>query len=578
MYETLKKAFSFCIIGGGLTGTSMLLQLVEEFGNRLRRGKALERKIEIHVFEKNEVFGPGFPHSDQQAKNFHLINMCARDMSIRLGKPDDLLIWVEGSRKDLERRFPGLKDPLTAANSPDPGCLHYPRPVMGEYLKARFMGAVSQAQEIGIGVRLHPGHEVINVLENAHKQVRITARHLASQKALVLFADRVLLATGHWSDKKSSAGYFASPWPATFLQSQIPKGADVAIIGTSLSAIDAVLTLTSDGSFKKTDSGEVLYFPPSNPRRLTLYSRQGMLPAVRGRNGSYKNRFLNRESIVEIVDRNGELTLKDVFLLLNKDLERAYGHAFPWGEVTNPGASPIEGLERHIQQAREGDGSEGELLWQTVLQQLFPMVRRAYLALNPDERIRFERHYKSLFFVHAAPMPMINGVKLLALMRSGLVKVRKVAQNPPFNVLKDRFLFAFRSPKGSTDTESHSYVVDARGQSPYYNQNNDPLAQNLLRSGTVEIEPFRGKDRLDECADKAMADSESRNCSNGSLWVDPLSHLVLRTGEGGSAVKSSRIYAVGAMTRGQIIDASMAHGSARSTKMIAHDWVDLVFP
>jgi hypothetical protein len=42
----------------------------------------------------------------------------------------------------------------------------------------------------------------------------------------------------------------------------------------------------------------------------------------------------------------------------------------------------------------------------------------------------------------------------------------------------------------------------------------------------------------------------------------------------GSATRSENIYAVGAMTRGQIIDASMANGSVRSTAAIAKRLID----
>ena len=55
------------------------------------------------------------------------------------------------------------------------------------------------------------------------------------------------------------------------------------------------------------------------------------------------------------------------------------------------------------------------------------------------------------------------------------------------------------------------------------------------------------------------------------VWIDPDTHLV-RCREPDGAIKTSRrLYAVGAMTRSQIIDTSMARGIVRSTALVADD-------
>ena len=71
--------------------------------------------------------------------------------------------------------------------------------------------------------------------------------------------------------------------------------------------------------------------------------------------------------------------------------------------------------------------------------------------------------------------------------------------------------------------------------------------------------------------------AETPSGGTGSLWVDPYTHRIQRSEMNGRVVKSESIYAAGAMTRGQIIDASMAHGSAVSTQTIAENWVDQSF-
>jgi uncharacterized NAD(P)/FAD-binding protein YdhS len=130
-----------------------------------------------------------------------------------------------------------------------------------------------------------PGHKVVDLCEKANSRVQVKVLNLESGREMALLANRVLLATGHWFVERNDLRCFASPWPAGFLQSHIPEDAKVAIIGTGLSAIDAVLTLTAKGIFSDTASGELCYRPTEKTRHLTLYSRKGLLPSVRGRRG-----------------------------------------------------------------------------------------------------------------------------------------------------------------------------------------------------------------------------------------------------------------------------------------------------
>jgi hypothetical protein len=262
--EKLSKepTIKLAIIGGGLTSTSMLCQLVRQVRTFLQLGHTAPASIHLHVVEKQYIFGPGFAHSDQNAMPFHLINMCARDMSILAADPDDFENWVSHHIHEMKSQLSGISDNET---SPDRTCRHYPRPVMGEYLKHRFNQAVHDAKRIGIHVHLHPGCEAIDVSEPGDDRARVTVLDLGSHEQRVIRADRVLLATGHWFYEGKKDGFYPSPWPPRYLEETIPHRADVAIIGTNLSAIDAVLTLTANGSFLRSPSGELLNDPPLTP-------------------------------------------------------------------------------------------------------------------------------------------------------------------------------------------------------------------------------------------------------------------------------------------------------------------------
>jgi uncharacterized NAD(P)/FAD-binding protein YdhS len=115
-----------------------------------------------------------------------------------------------------------------------------------------------------------------------------------------MLADAVLLATGHWFPDSRQINYFDSPWPAKKLLERIPPGAELAVIGTSLSAIETTLTLTSDGRFVSNSIGRLSYIPSNKPRRITLYSRCGLLPKVRGKVGAHVNKFLTPSALKKI--------------------------------------------------------------------------------------------------------------------------------------------------------------------------------------------------------------------------------------------------------------------------------------
>ncbi|MGD9058137.1 MAG: FAD/NAD(P)-binding protein [Desulfobacterales bacterium] len=566
-------SFNFAIIGGGLTATAMLYQIVEKLRQNIDLSKLDPSRIKIQIFEKQETFGAGFPHSERNVMPFHITNMCAKDMGILFGNPADFQEWVIHHQDSLQQQFPYFEN----ASFGREGCNHYPRAIMGAYLMDRFHEAYQNAQALGLEVELHSQSEVID-LEEKHDKIHLTVKKRLSGSIFSCIADRVLLATGHWFEETERNHYFPSPWPAKNLLERIPQGEKVAVLGTSLSAIEVVLTLTSDGHFIRDDSGKLVYVPPANPRRFALYSRRGLLPKVRGKMGKYRNTFLTREKLESLIAENqGHLPIEAVFELLNSELEAAYGHAINWKAVVSPKRPPAKLLEQYLEDARHGDGPDGELVWQTVLHQSFDMVREIYLRLSLEDRERFDKTYTSLFFTHAATQPAINAEKMLALMKSGLVEVFKLGRNYQFvkNNSKDGWKFIYQDSNGETKRDVYRYVVNARGQAKSVRKDPSPLTKRLLKRGIVqneEIQPVRPENSHSNRSAK-QPKMKLHTYKTGSIWIDPETHHVIRKPPNKIPVNSNSIYAVGAMTRGQIIDASMAHGIVKSTSRIANSWV-----
>jgi uncharacterized NAD(P)/FAD-binding protein YdhS len=428
---------------------------------------------------------------------------------------------------------------------------------MGEYLKSQFDDALLRGRRLGITITVKKRREVVDLRACGSQLYLSSVGNRGAAEASGPF-NGALLATGHWSERRQVEHYFSSPWPAEELRSAIPPGAAVAVIGSSLSAIETALTLTADGRFIRLSSGRMIYEKPEGCRSLTLFSRRGLLPQVRGTIGNRPNRHFTCSRLRElIVNHRGRVRLKEIFALLDRELSEAYGASIDWRQVTAPQAAPADFLRQSIERALEGDGAGGELVWQTVLVQIFPIVRELYLALGEEERHRFEREFTTLFFMYAATQPSINAEKLLALMEAGVVEVIRLGKGYRFvpNESSHQFEFHYKAADGQRRLAVFPYCVDARGQPRSIDTDSSELTRNLIRRGLVQITPGDG--------------GQGTSAVGGSLLIDPLTHRIIEPHSAKNEQTDFDLFAVGAMTRGQIIDASMAHGLARSTETVA---------
>ena len=113
-------------------------------------------------------------------------------MGVLAGEPDDFQNWVTTHSHELGNRFSWFPGPSSAPHLVPEGCNHYPRAVMGEYLKTRFGEAVHNAKALGLQVKLYPASEVVDLLQ-LENGVCLTIRDLSSGRSFQKEADRVLL-------------------------------------------------------------------------------------------------------------------------------------------------------------------------------------------------------------------------------------------------------------------------------------------------------------------------------------------------------------------------------------------------
>jgi len=551
---TRKETASLAIIGCGLTGTAMLYQFIRMNQRQREKGRRPKQAIRILVFEQTQSPGPGLPYGRDQIFPFHITNMRTGDMSIDVHCPEDFTHWVSAHETDLKMQYPELHEWFSEAGT-DPSHKDFPpRMVMGEYLKDRFKTAVQLAQQQEVSLMVQKCWEVIDIKDQG-SHLCLFALNRETQDLEIFPAEKALLATGYWCGRPKGPGYFPSPWPARALTAQIPQGERVAVIGTSLSAIDTALTLLSDGRFIRRKNGSLKYLPAANSRRVTLFSRKGLLPKVRGRIGNHQNRFFSRAGIAELsAQKKGRLELADIFGLLRQELESAYGRPMDWQAVLHPQKDPASILREDIRQAKNGDTPRGDILWQTLLFQSTEILKTIYIESSPEQRREFDA-YKSVFMAHAAPIPLMNAEKILALLESGVLTINRLLN--PYRSMGSRdnhgFEFHYQDQDNRILSQPFRFVVDARGQSLSYDHNHSPLASHLLASGLVRME-------------------------NKGILIDPESFRVISGAGEGEAFSSPRLFCVGIMNQGQIINASMARECALSTHKIAFGMIQDLYP
>ena len=558
------------IIGAGLTGTAVISRLTRVL-HEARRADSNEPAISgIRVIERGPECGPGFPHSSRTAFPRHLINMCPWDMSILADNPHDFLEWLETRHEELSESFPMFRPHLDRQMTAPEPCPFVPRGVMGEYLKERFHQARQLARENSVSFEVFQGWECIDLQEGTHR-IRLRMKNRQTGHCRTLSTDRVVLTTGHWFEEipeDMDGHFFPSPWPSRLLQAKVPAGARVAVLGSSLSAVDTVLTLSTPPDYNpQLVNGDTVSFPGHGRRTLVLCSRNGLLPKVRGRMGSYRNVFLTPERLLDRNQADAGIRLQEIGRLLSADLTRAYGRPFPWRDELFPEAAPARYLEKCLLEAEQGDGPQGALLWQTVLHQAFSMARDIYLQLRPRDRIRFDRDLASHFFRFAAPMPIVNARRLKALFASGRLELRALGTDYELQGEHQGpgFVLTWTEAQGSRRQERFDAVVDARGQSKSFSSNQSELARNLLASKTACLE------QLDLSASDSQPEAEGLDFTSGGLWIDPDTQRLKRRGPDGRTDCSQVVYAAGPPTRGQILDASMAWSSALAAQRIVQD-------
>ncbi|MEI4522117.1 FAD/NAD(P)-binding protein [Pseudomonas sp. CCNWLW23] len=240
----MEQPADILIIGGGLSGTMLAVQLLRLPGQR-----------RIAIIEPRAELGRGEAYSAVELG--HTLNGNAARMSVDPDNPDDLTQW-------LTAHIAGGGWPESAEQDVPVSELFPPRGLFGVYVQQR----LAEARAVGalqVSTVEHFCAEVVDL------QVDAGSVQLTLSDGQTLRGSQAVLATGMFpaarTPQTQSSGLNAAaldPWDVAAMRELDPQST-VLIIGSGLTMVDAVVSLEQAG----------------HRGPIEVFSRHGLLPHVR---------------------------------------------------------------------------------------------------------------------------------------------------------------------------------------------------------------------------------------------------------------------------------------------------------
>lgn len=381
------------VIGGGFSGAALALEICALGG-------------QVIVIDKGGGFGRGLAYSTPDPA--HLLNVPAGRMSVLPDAPDDFVSWLRAR---------------TGAADPD---AYVSRGIYGDYLGERMR--ITRDFAAVDAIKLVAGEAIgLDVQESG---VRVA---LAGGDAID--ADAAVLALGHQPPAPpfdvsglGPGAYPHDPWRAEAIDAIAPD-ADVLLVGTGLTMIDVVRSLT-----RRPRSG-----------RIVALSRHGLAPRPQARHASHLRAPL-------------ELPLQV--------------------------SAALRTLRREARAAEQ----QGET-WQDTMNRARAAASAHWRELSLEQRARFLRHARAWWEVHRHRAAPEIAAELAALQRAGGLELiaGRVAEAA---MRGGRVALRYR-PRGQRRLESlvADVIVNCTGACPDPRRWRDPLTQRLLERGMASAHP-----------------------------------------------------------------------------------------
>jgi uncharacterized NAD(P)/FAD-binding protein YdhS len=433
------------VVGAGPAATTLLYQLT-----RALCDAGMEQTLEILLVGRDD-HGPGLAFSTTNP--YHLLNVEASMMSVDPANPKHFLQWCHENADTWRGRYPCLNLDVES---------HPPRYLFGMYLMEELRSIREFASSCGIRMEQRRD-EVIAVQP---EDSRFIATFSSGAEEVFNY---IVLATGHqppdtFQDLDGSPGYSTSPTRV----SVFPLGLEpISIIGSRLSAIDAVFELVSLGY----------------AGRIHMVSRSGWLPKVACPSGTYALRYLTTDFIAAA--GVGTVDLDTFMDLLKREVEHSESRPLDWDLVLSTGLSSAEAFRREVEVAR----TRTPRPWEAVLLSLYDGAPWLWHTFTGDAKLEFHRRYYSIWMTYLATVPLLTAERILPLLESGQLTVHGGLRSISYDSSSSTYALQLdRKP----DCIFSKALINATGPGYEVTRSRSALLMDLLTSAMVTPHPCGG--------------------------------------------------------------------------------------
>lgn len=395
------------IVGGGFTG-------LMTFANILRFGSQSDTPLHIILIDRQPAVGEGIAYRTVDGR--HLLNVPANRMSAWADKPDDFVLYAQ------------KRNPETC-----PGDF-LPRKMYGAYLRETMLKAAESAAG-NLSATMH--HDEVSRLARSSSQ----GWTIETTGGRSIQADLVVIAVGHRPPKDPFASawegprgrFIADPW-ASLVLSQIGPGEPVLLLGSGLTAVDVILTLSR----------------PDRTVPLIAISRRGLMPMT---HLTGQPPPVNVSGLIAgWLSADHELTVREITAELRSVIA----------------SSQASGID-----------------WRQVLDAIRPSIPMLWARLAPQQRSRFIRHLRAFWEVHRHRMAPAIGEKISGLRAAGILEV--AAGTLVSAKVSEDEIDVIYSPRGKSLAQvlRVSWIINCTGPGAHNRQETHPFLRPLLDAGIL---------------------------------------------------------------------------------------------
>lgn len=501
----MSKKIFINIIGGGSTGISFLAQFIRKIKDTPNK-----KMFEIRVFEHSSSLGVGLAYSTKS--HSLLLNTPTEMFSIYPEDPKHFLTWLTQFPEKWRSQFPEIKEINEYS--------FLPRKLAGLYLKDIAEQTKTMAENHQIKLCFFQD-EVINVIEDNSFTSILTASGRRYR------SDYIILCTGNIESEKFKeferySNYFKSPYleEENRIKNRIEPNSSVLILGTRLSAIDSVMLLKENG----------------HKGNITMASREGVLPAIKTELREYQLKFFNLKNIKnQLKENNFNLKIEHLLELIQQEASHIYGTPISQGDILKCPKNPHRSLKVDLHKARRK-----KVLWEKIPVAFFHLVEEYWKSFSVDEKQKLLSNL-SIMQRYTSSFPTSNGEKLLFLLNSGQLRIKRKINELNYDKEKDIFFASFEKSNKIHSKPFH-YVINATGNGKSLQKTNSPFYTNLMISNSLHFNTFGGLD-----------------VSTQNFLVSTKQNF------------SAKIYAAGPPTFGSLFFTNFIITSAKQTKVIIFD-------